>query len=185
MSFLFSSRQRSPRVLLAGTDQDDSSGNQLWPRSNQDEIPLLSDDQKAASSSTTQIPGALPLGEPINEKVFWWQKNPNFDGDAIATQESVFDDPDLAERYAPRPDWENIHRFDPSARWTWNEEHSVVRKVDLRIMLFACITFMALQLDRANLQQALSDNFLADLGLDTDGNQAPPAARMGIPCFLF
>ncbi|KAH7011346.1 major facilitator superfamily domain-containing protein [Ilyonectria destructans] len=144
------------------------SGSGLWAPSNDDEIPLLGDEQKTSSAPTRGDPGTPPLGQPLNEKLFWWQKDQGFDGDAIATQESVFDDPVLAKRYEPRPDWENIHRFDPSARWTWNEEYKLVRKIDIRIMIFACVTFMALQLDRANLTQALSDNFLSDLGLDTD-----------------
>ncbi|KAM5341387.1 hypothetical protein ACJ41O_014418 [Fusarium nematophilum] len=130
-----------------------------------------SDSEKApASSSTntvTNVEDALPLAAP-EEPRSWWQRRPQQDGDAIATRRSVFDDPDMAKRYEPRPNWENIHRFDPSERWTVGEERKVIRKIDLRIMFFTCVMFMALELDRSNLSQAVSDNLLPDLGMDTN-----------------
>ena len=44
------------------------------------------------------------------------------DLDAIATQPSVFDDPESRELYLPPPQYENTHRFDPDAKWTFREE---------------------------------------------------------------
>lgn len=41
-------------------------------------------------------------------------------------------------------------------------------QIDLRVCTFACITFFALQLDRGNVVQAMSDNMLGDLGMDTN-----------------
>jgi hypothetical protein len=35
----------------------------------------------------------------------------------------------------PRADYENMHRVDPLARWTFREEKAIVRKTDLRVML--------------------------------------------------
>jgi hypothetical protein len=94
---------------------------------------------------------------PSSGRHFFWQRwnRKELDYDAIATQPSVFEDPDLAKYYAPRPDYENLHRFDPNARWTYGEEYvaaqifvvdvqRLLRKIDWLVCAWACIMFMCL-----------------------------------------
>ncbi|OAA67117.1 major facilitator superfamily transporter [Niveomyces insectorum RCEF 264] len=143
----------------------------------------------AVSAAAHPLPGSVPpLGLPVREKQFWWQRrrrgaDGSSDLDAIATQPSVFDDPDTAASFQPPPRWENTHRFDPLFRWTWREERQLVRKIDLRIMVWACLMFMALELDRSNLVQAVSDNFLGDLKMTTnDYNLGNSVFKLSFMC---
>lgn len=61
--------------------------------------------------------------ESIGNRWFWQVVNRDDSGlDQIATQPSVFDDPVTLEVYRPPSQYENAHKFDPNARWTWREE---------------------------------------------------------------
>ncbi|KAK8200527.1 major facilitator superfamily domain-containing protein [Phyllosticta capitalensis] len=87
--------------------------------------------------------------------------------DAIR-EESAFATEGIEKYYRPVEGYEGIHRWDPDFEWEPSEEKRVVKKIDKKICLWVCVMFFALQLDRGNIQQALSDNLLDDLGLDTN-----------------
>ncbi|KAK3941788.1 major facilitator superfamily domain-containing protein [Diplogelasinospora grovesii] len=82
--------------------------------------------------------------------------------------EGVFAAGGHAAFYEPIAKYEGRHRYDPNATWTELEEKKLVRRLDLRICSWVCLMFFALQLDRGNISQALSDNMLSDLGLSTN-----------------
>jgi len=82
-----------------------------------------------------------------------------------------FKDPKVAEYYRnlyEDAQYESREAFDPEIEWTAAEEKSLVRRLDWHVCLWACVMFFALQLDRGNISQALSDNMLDDLGLTTN-----------------
>ncbi|CAG8918154.1 unnamed protein product [Penicillium salamii] len=87
-------------------------------------------------------------------------------------QKNPFLDPDVAEYWRTvyeKAQYECRHVFDPALTWSEEEERCLVRKLDWRICLWACVMFFALQVDRGNLVQAVSDTFLTDLNLTTNG----------------
>ncbi|KAB8072768.1 major facilitator superfamily domain-containing protein [Aspergillus leporis] len=82
-----------------------------------------------------------------------------------------FADPEVAERYAmiyEKAQYECRHVFDPTLTWTSEEEKVLVRKLDWRVCLWACVMFFGLQVDRGNLIQAVADNLLDDLNLTSN-----------------
>ncbi|KAI0699337.1 MFS general substrate transporter [Cerioporus squamosus] len=127
-----------------------------------------SDSVKGKLSPSDSVVEVPTLAAPVAEKSSSFWRKPKHELDSVATQPSVFDDPVTLEVYRPPAIWENSHRFDPLARWTWREEYRIVRKIDLLIMIWACIMFFSLDLDRSNISQANTDNFLNDLGLTTN-----------------
>nr|OQO26663.1 hypothetical protein B0A51_04140 [Rachicladosporium sp. CCFEE 5018] len=86
-------------------------------------------------------------------------------------EKNPFSDPKIAAHWRQvykDSQYESRSAFDPEFQWTAAEEKKLVRKLDWRVCLFACLAFFALQVDRGNLAQAVSDNFLSDLSLSTN-----------------
>ncbi|TVY81581.1 putative transporter [Lachnellula suecica] len=87
------------------------------------------------------------------------------------TSVSDSDEEEVAEHWRKVYDaaqYECRHLFDPELTWTEEEEKKLVRRLDWRVCLWACVMFFALQVDRGNLVQAVSDNMLNDLRLNTN-----------------
>ncbi|SPQ22659.1 2c6f0967-05cf-4c22-9f40-71949ea67bb1 [Thermothielavioides terrestris] len=93
-----------------------------------------------------------------DEEFYDVSKNPFLDPEVAAHWRQVYED----AKYECR------HVLDPTLTWTEEEEKRIVRKLDLRVCTWACVMFFALQVDRGNLAQAVSDNLLDDLGLNTN-----------------
>ncbi|KAF3934925.1 hypothetical protein ABW19_dt0206911 [Dactylella cylindrospora] len=93
----------------------------------------------------------------------------SFSDESTKPRNVTFDSAGLDdELYIPIDKYEGRHRYDPKYEWDPKEEKRLVRKIDWRICSWACLMFFALQLDRGNISQALSDNMLTDLKLTTN-----------------
>lgn len=71
---------------------------------------------------------------------------------------------------------------DPDFIWTKAEERKVVWKNDWYVTFWAFLMFTALDFDRFNIQQALSDNMLNNLNLTT--NDYNLGNTINLVCFL-
>lgn len=109
----------------------------------------------ARSASVSQVSLAEELGGT---------KDANYG----STPDHVFSDPAIAAHWTEVYEgagYENRHRFDPSFQWGASEERKLVRKIDFRIMLWAWIMFCSLDLHRKNINRAISDDMLPELGM--------------------
>ncbi|OJJ46645.1 hypothetical protein ASPZODRAFT_132743 [Penicilliopsis zonata CBS 506.65] len=88
----------------------------------------------------------------------------------------------LADVVPPHESYEGYHRFDPTATWTAEEERAVVFKTDILLLSWICFMFFGLQLDRGNLSNALTDDFLADLNMTSDDYN--DGSSIQLVCFL-
>ncbi|KAI0847772.1 MFS general substrate transporter [Daldinia vernicosa] len=102
-----------------------------------------------------------------------------------STDDHIFTDPAVAEYWRAKYEkagYENRHRFDPEYKWTAEEERRLVRKVDARIMVWAWLMFCALDMHRRNINRAISDNMLAEIGMNT--NDFNYGQTIFLACFL-
>ena len=83
-------------------------------------------------------------------------------------QVGAFENESLEEFYKPIDSYEGVHRYDPDFQWEPKEEQRLVRKCDIKVCFWVCFMFFALQLDRGNIVQALSDDMLTDINVTTD-----------------
>jgi hypothetical protein len=68
-----------------------------------------------------------------------------------SSTEHVFADPAVASHWRnifEKAGYENRHRFDPSFTWTAEEERKLLRKIDMRIMLWCVPRLCVESLDR-------------------------------------
>lgn len=91
------------------------------------------------------------------------------DSTTSLSRSHIFQDEKVAEHWRKVYDstkYENRHRFDPAFEWTAEEEKALLRKVDLKVLIWSWVMFMSLDLIRKNINRVLPDNFLVDLRMN-------------------
>ncbi|KAL2071872.1 hypothetical protein VTL71DRAFT_13107 [Oculimacula yallundae] len=140
------------------------------------------DDSDTVSQSSTGRPNiADKIGGAVLKEAALVTAKGNVvtkEGVVISTQETdaslstnVFADPEVKDYYVnlyEKAQYECRHAFDADLTWTKEEEKKLVRRLDWHVCLWACVMFFSLQIDRGNIQQAVSGTLLKDLHLNTN-----------------
>jgi predicted MFS family arabinose efflux permease len=88
------------------------------------------------------------------------------------------------EKLAASSPVEDGGSFARGVDWTVEEEAAAKRKLDLTIMPILTMGFFCLQLDRGNMANAITDNFMEDVGIDQDQfNVGQQMLSLGIVLF--
>ncbi|KAF3926862.1 hypothetical protein ABW20_dc0103816 [Dactylellina cionopaga] len=107
------------------------------------------------------------------------------DGDYGSYGNHVFSDPKVAEYWRgvyETAKYEGRHRFDPDITWSAAEEKRLKRIIDWRVMTWAWLMFFALDVNRRNINRAITDNMLPELGMTT--NDFNNGQTIFLVCFL-
>jgi sugar phosphate permease len=104
---------------------------------------------------------------------------------APLSKSHVFEDPTVAKYYNElyhQTKYEGRNHFDPKLEWTKAEERALLKKTEWRVTFWAFFMFFALDIDRSNINNALSANMLTDLHLTT--NDYNVGKTINLICFL-
>ncbi|KAF6820116.1 allantoate permease [Colletotrichum plurivorum] len=126
--------------------------------------PFKDGTQETKDVKTSQAQGTDTSASSLREQ----EVSPDAYG---STEEHAFSDPSIADHWRKvyeKAEYENRHRFDPNYQWSAEAERKLVRKIDKRIMVWAWVMFCALDLHRRNINRAISDNMLPELGMNTN-----------------
>lgn len=132
------------------------------------------DDSDASDSSEGYLPGTTKRSRgyiTVDGKVATGGTTKDLEVGESSNNNNIFKDPDVANYYRnlyEEAQYEGRHAFAPNFEWTEEEEQQLVWKLEWHVALWASIMFMALQMDRGNISQALSDNMLGDLNMTTN-----------------
>ncbi|ODV86306.1 hypothetical protein CANARDRAFT_197159 [[Candida] arabinofermentans NRRL YB-2248] len=126
----------------------------------------FSKDKKVDSDETKSVDVGI---ETIPKSASFSSLNDQSSSETLDSN-NPFSNPVVEKHYAELYEstkYECRHHFDAKFTWTPEEEKNVVWKLEWRVTLLACFLFVALQVDRGNLAQAVADNMLEDLGMTT------------------
>lgn len=132
----------------------------------------------------------IPLGQ-VEQKDNKKDEILNEDVEQLSTDSSyqdssnVFKNPAVADYYSKiyeKSQYESRHLFDPEFTWSDKEEKRVVRKNDWYVTFWTFFMFTALDFDRSNILQAVSDDMLENLNLTT--NDYNTGNTINLVCFL-
>ncbi|CCH44007.1 putative transporter [Wickerhamomyces ciferrii] len=149
----------------------------------------LNKDEKRPSSFNEQSSYDSNTGQIIKDSSRQKTNELNQDYESEITSEKqldhIFKDPEIAKYYKEiyeKTNYECKDWFDPNYEWNLKDEKKLLWKLDWKVTFWAYFMLTALDFDRYNIQQALSDNMLDDLGLNTGDYNI--GNTINLVCFL-
>lgn len=147
---------------------------------------IITEDERAESFRDDGSVRSLSNKDSVTKTNFYdHTREYSNDSESLKSLDHVFKDPVIADYYKDvyeKTNYECKDHFDPDFTWTEAEEKKLVWKLDWYVTFWAYIMFTALDFDRSNINQAVSDNMLDDLGLTTENYNI--GNTINLICFL-